>query len=691
MKKPKWTEKGVPKSTGRQGFGLKLGVIAVFAVLFALGSLLIAQQTVEDKRASVIKGVERRLELVALGRAEVFNAWLSELSQRGDRLIKSDMFRLYAAEVDTLSGDLSVIFGAAGAAEGAEGAELAEQLPMMQNILREFCTYSGFVSARILNRDGIAYLASDGHLPPMDDTEIERAQSAMTDRKATFSPLRKTPQGLALDIFVPIFPPDANGDEKPVAALMLTRQVAGKLTELLSNSALSAEGEKTRLMQEANGAYREVTPWTAEGFSTVVFQTDFNSSGNLPFADRSSLSDPDRKVYSLGIKTNGPHWWVVQEIDHEAATAPIQTFSGTAYTVAGLGILAILLAGGLAWWVRAGMHNQRTAEEFRRLAEHIENQKRLLDSINANIQEFITLKDISGKYIYVNDAFAQAVGRSEEEIIGMDTEAVFGFDTAKRLNATDSAVCTEHGKVIINEVIYLQSKRHQFQISKSPYYDKDGNCLGVVEVFRDITEFVAAQEKNRRLIRRALEALGSTIEAADPYLGGHTKLMAGLSVEVGRALSLSEMDVAELETAANLSQIGKMFVPKDILTKPERLSPEEKEIMETHVDYAYRILKDIDIDEGVLRTIYQMNERLDGSGYPKKLSGEAISRPARILSVLNAFCAMIRPRAHRGAKNPQEVMRILAEMKGKYDPEVLRALEETLSTPAGERILGDSA
>ena len=77
-------------------------------------------------------------------------------------------------------------------------------------------------------------------------------------------------------------------------------------------------------------------------------------------------------------------------------------------------------------------------------------------------------------------------------------------------------------------------------------------CRGVLEVYRDVSEFVAAQEKHRRLIQRAMEALGSTIEAADPYLGGHTKLMAALTAEVGKTLNLPEAEIVELETAANL-------------------------------------------------------------------------------------------------------------------------------------------
>lgn len=685
------TTSEAPVKMGGAGQGVKIIVVMAFVLVISAGILFLANMAINNKSTEVLENQQKRLALLAHGRGEVFQTWLRGLSHQGDRLIKSDLFRLYAAEVDTIEGDLAAVFGAVPMAEDAadaEGMELAAQLPMMQNMLREFSTYSGFLNARILNKEGHAYIATDGHLPPMSDIQIGLAQAATGDGNAHFSPLRKTPLGLEMDIYAAIYPPDADPETaEAVGVLMMTRQVTGKITELLSNSALSAKGERTRFMQKTGDVYQEVTPWTAQGFTDVVAAINVDDNGDIPFEKRVSLSDKDQEVFSIGLKIPGPSWWIVQESDYAAAMLPINDFNRTVYVVAGLGILTALLIAGLAWWILTGVQSQRVAEEFKSLAGKIDDQKRFIDSINANIDEFITLKDAAGKYTYVNDAFAAAVGRDKEELIGMDSAAVFGFDTAKRLCAMDEIVMKEDRKMTINEPVFLRSQRYQFQISKSPYCDAEGCTMGIVEVYRDITEFVAVQEKNKRLIQRAMEALGATIEAADPYLGGHTKLLAGLSVEVAKVMHLSEMDIAEVETAANLSQIGKMFVDNDILTKPGKLTDEEMRAMEEHVEHAYRILKDIDIGEGVLKAIYQMNERIDGSGYPKKLQYDEIIILARILSALNVFCAMIRPRAYRGAKDPQQALDILTSETSKFDTQVLEALAEVLKTPSGEKLL----
>ncbi|WP_338667775.1 HD domain-containing phosphohydrolase [Pseudodesulfovibrio methanolicus] len=690
----------VPKSIGGAGQGVKIGVVLAFVLVISVGIALLAARAVRDNEASVLENQQKRFQLLTQGRTEVIASWLDNLSHQGDRLIKSDLFRLYASEVDTYAGDLSNLFGrlhSDQSVEGQEGMTLAEQLPMMENMLREFSTYAGFLNARILSRKGEAYIATDGYLPPMNQEQTGLAMAAIKQDKPQYSTLRKTAQGLEMDIFVPVYPPDAVGGteetsgRKAVGVLMMTRQISGKITELLSNSPLAAKGEKTRLMQKGGAGYREVAPWTADGFLDVGFPVKVNEDGHIPFGLRPSIEDAETKVYSLGVRIPGPAWWLVQEIDYGQAMKPILDYDRTVYIVAGLGILTALLIAGLAWWILTGVQSQRIAEQFRALATQIEAQKLFIDSINANIDEFIVLKDALGKFTYVNDAFASAAGRPKEELIGMDTAAVFGFDTAKRLESIDEVVVRENRKMTISEPIFIRSRRHQFQVSKSPYCTKDGTCQGIVEVYRDVTEFVAAQEKNKRLIRNAMEALGSTIEAADPYLGGHTKLLAGLSVEVAKAMHLSEMDIAEIETAANLSQIGKMFVPNEILTKPGKLTPEEMAVMEGHVEYAYRILKDIDIDEGVLMAIYQMNERLDGSGYPKKLADGDIIVLARILAALNSFCAMIRPRSYRGAKAPEQALEILSGESDRFDPAVVAALADVIKTPAGERLLADKA
>jgi HD-GYP domain-containing protein (c-di-GMP phosphodiesterase class II) len=295
-------------------------------------------------------------------------------------------------------------------------------------------------------------------------------------------------------------------------------------------------------------------------------------------------------------------------------------------------------------------------------------------------------------YKYVNQAFAAAVGRNVSDVIGLDGPAVFGFDTAKRLNASDQHVLMTGESISITEILWLQSKRYHFQISKTPLRDSGSRTpQGIVSVFRDITQLVETQERSRRMVQQTIDALVRAIEEADPFLGGHSRIMGGLASLMAKQLRLTERDTATIEAAANLSQIGKMFVPRDILLKPGALTAEEKAEMERHVEYARNVLKDIEFDLPVVDAIYQMNERLDGRGYPKGLHGNQISVHAKVLAVANAFTAMAKPRSYRAALPVQEAVSILEKKSDSYDPEIVTALRLVLSTPAGERLVERAA
>ena len=142
-----------------------------------------------------------------------------------------------------------------------------------------------------------------------------------------------------------------------------------------------------------------------------------------------------------------------------------------------------------------------------------------------------------------------------------------------------------------------------------------------------------------------------------------------------------------LRTAASLSQVGMIRLPHELLTKAGPLTPEERLLMEKHVDYAVEALRGIDFGLPVLQTIEQMHERMDGSGYPRKLQGEAICLQARILAVANTFCALMRPRSYRRRHDEPAALAILRERPFKYDQQVVDALAAFLQSAQGKEFV----
>ncbi len=150
-------------------------------------------------------------------------------------------------------------------------------------------------------------------------------------------------------------------------------------------------------------------------------------------------------------------------------------------------------------------------------------------------------------------------------------------------------------------------------------------------------------------------------------------------------------EIATVEIAANLSQIGKLAVAREILTKPKRLSEAEIAQMQQHIDHAAAILRDIDFELPVLETITQMHELLDGEGYPAGLSGEQIRLTARILAACDVFCARVAPRSYRSGISPEVALDILEQNGHRYDPAVIAALRTVAGSVTGEKLIAGLA
>ena len=458
------------------------------------------------------------------------------------------------------------------------------------------------------------------------------------------------------------------------------------ITSLLSNTPLSTRGERTRIMQMTEAGFQEIVPWSPGGIAPIQAPPELDSGQRLGFDKRNSLGG-QTSVFSLGVKLPDLDLWVVQEVDTQSATVGLQEYTRVSLLIAGLIAMVTSLLFGAIWWRTMGQSHKRIAGKFQTLAQELEQQRNFLDSINDSIPDFIAVKNLSGNYTYANPALAEGVGRPEDEVLGLDDIALFGFDTGKRLEQSDAQTLQTGEPVTVTERVFLKSREHHFQITKVTLKSDQNTPQGIVSVFRDITAMVQAEDRKRQAISQTVEALVKAIEFTDPYLAGHSLLMRDVSSLLADSLNLSPEDKSTVEIASNLSQIGKIFIDKAILTKVDQLTEEEKEMVQRHVEHAADILRQIDFELPVYEAIYQMNERLDGSGYPKGLYGEEISIQARVLSVANSFCAMIRPRAYRPAMSPAQALENLRSAANSYDLHIVEALSAALETSRGNRLL----
>jgi response regulator RpfG family c-di-GMP phosphodiesterase len=196
------------------------------------------------------------------------------------------------------------------------------------------------------------------------------------------------------------------------------------------------------------------------------------------------------------------------------------------------------------------------------------------------------------------------------------------------------------------------------------------------EYHQNLEDRVAAQARRiEELMLSGVHSLVEALEAKDAYTRGHSMRVANYAVGIARALDLDENAIDTIGLGSELHDIGKIGVPESVLLKPDRLTPEEyRQIME-HTVIGARILAPVLRDApAALGIVRSHHEKMDGSGLPDGLKGDAIPFEARVVSVADAFDAMTSARPYRPSL---QVSRAVAELKNcagsQFDARVVEA------------------
>ena len=174
-----------------------------------------------------------------------------------------------------------------------------------------------------------------------------------------------------------------------------------------------------------------------------------------------------------------------------------------------------------------------------------------------------------------------------------------------------------------------------------------------------------------------LMTLGASIEGKDPYTKGHCERLADLSAQLGQSMGLGGDQITALRRAGSLHDIGKIAVPDAILLKPGPLTPAEADVMKTHPEVGEKICAPLRSLRLVLPIIRHHHEKLDGTGYPDGLKGEAIPLSARILQIVDVYDALTTERPYRRALSRDEALRTMHTEadRGWWDRGVLKKFE----------------
>jgi putative two-component system response regulator len=253
-----------------------------------------------------------------------------------------------------------------------------------------------------------------------------------------------------------------------------------------------------------------------------------------------------------------------------------------------------------------------------------------------------------------------------------------GFEACRRLKQERS---TSLIPIVI--VTALTSREDRLKGIEAGADDFLSKPIDKVELLTRMRALLRAKQSTDQLedADTVILALARVVESRDPSTGGHVERVANYAVALGRALGLEQPQCDGLRRAGFVHDIGKICVPDAILLKPGKLTPDERRIMERHVEVGYELLRPMRTFAESLPAVRCHHERLDGSGYPQGLRGADVPLIAQIIGMVDVFDALTTDRVYRAALSREEAFAVLEDetKRGLHDPSLLETFVKLIN------------
>jgi PAS domain S-box-containing protein/putative nucleotidyltransferase with HDIG domain len=316
----------------------------------------------------------------------------------------------------------------------------------------------------------------------------------------------------------------------------------------------------------------------------------------------------------------------------------------------------------------------------------LKRREKWLSTILKNIGDGVIATDKNGKVNFMNEQGEEITGWKLEGAYNKNLKKIYPIYSEK----TNASIKIPVEKLLkgkrtrIHHEVVLHSKsgaKVPIYQDINPTLDEEGMTTGLVVTFSDITQRKKAEkqlkkswENQRKAMEGVVEAMAFTIETRDPYTAGHQRRVTTLAVRIAKEMKLEQDKIEGIRMAGTLHDIGKIYIPAEILSKPGKISEVEYNMIKTHPKVGADILKTIEFPWPVADIVRQHHERMDGSGYPDGLSGKEILIEARVLAVADVIEAMASHRPYRAALSLEDALNEIRKNKGiLYDERVSEA------------------
>ncbi|NKB55830.1 MAG: PAS domain-containing protein [Alphaproteobacteria bacterium] len=664
------------------------------AIAAAAGVFSVFQFT-ENERERELKRWQLRLGIVADSRLADIEGWMATQFRELTDVAENESVQLY----------VSILDEAGGAGDQAEATYLrnlvtvvAERAGFRPDVaaanVRANVERAGTAGVALLDKNGDA-IAGSPAMPAITGTLAAFIQGAPKGKRAV-SDIFAGPSGApAIAFLVPVFGvQEDQSANSQIGAVVGVKEVTRELYPLLKQPGSVDETAEAVLVRHMGASVEYLSP-LADGTAplklrlasdTPLLAAQYALRTPGGFARRKDYRDADVLVTAREI--SGVPWALLYKVDVAEALAESESRLKQ-LVIAFLMIIGFVMIGMAAlWYYGTSRRATEAATRFEQLAERFENQRDFMHLVTNSQPNSIAIYDAQGCYRWFNSVAVELSGIDKESLYGKPVASVIGPVEAKRIIRWIES-CLEHWEPeshthTLTRTIGGVPEERVYSSDLIPLPATEDEAVGVLFVSQDITDSVNERMRRERIMRQLVSTLVSVVDRRDPFSANHSVRVGMVSRAIASEMELEPELGEAAEIAGNLMNLGKISVPEQVLTKAEALSETEIQLIRDSILTSADLVSDIEFDGPIAETIRQLQENFDGSGMPGGLAGDEILLTARVVSVANAFVAMVSARAYRPGMKFDRAIDILLEESGKaFDRRAVSALVNYLENRGG--------
>ncbi|MFC7048127.1 HD domain-containing phosphohydrolase [Emcibacter nanhaiensis] len=672
--------------------------ISVLVLAAAVAAMIFAFRFAEAEKERDQLVWQNQMSVILAGRQAAIEEWLAEQTTSLQKLTDNAALRIYLAGVADMPED-----------QASRTDDQLAQMEYLGNQLKGHALRNGFVPPRleesreigasldVARVAGLALTNAQGQVlvSTSEMPSVTRAVAAYMEAGAGTEPLVYGPYPAenaqpVIAFVAPVYGVQEDEDSAAIGFAVGIKLLDQGFFRKLNQPGDMSRTARTYLVRDRAGVVQYLSPVEMKNGDVnapLTFMLDektpslaasFVLENPGGFAER--INYEGDRVLVTGRQIAGTDWSLVRTVDSTEVLGRVETRRRNILWISGLIILTVTVLLLLIWRHGVSVRVSQAAERQRVLAAKYEKLSHFMEVVTDSQPTSITAVDEEGHYTFAN--------RQAEKEIGMARQDIIGQPLKKMLEAAAAREAAAHCQEVLDEdraVSTLLTREDGRMTLKADYLPLNvGGEKGVLMVMEDLTQLVRERERREQALKNLIQTLTMIIDSRDPYSANHSARVAEVAGTIAREMECDDVTVETVEIAGALMNLGKILVPREVLTRPGELSSEELMTVRESIQKSADMLEGLDFEGPVVETLRQIRAHWDGSGMPAGLAGEDILLSARIVAVANAFVAMVSSRAHRPGLDMEESALVLMNDAEKiYDRRPVSSLLNYLENRGG--------